>query len=349
MIEEISRKLLLDLVSVYTPPGYEHRLEYKIREWSEKLGYDKFYVDDVGNIFLKRGGGRKSILLAGHLDTVPGELEVKIIDDEVYGRGAVDAKGSLTSFILGGALAEKLNVEVVVGCMVHEESDGLGARNLLHSKIRPDYIIVGEPTNLAIAVAYRGSIYLQVRSQAVGGHSSTPYITDSALRKLIKFIELVESRFNGSRFEEITAVTTMLKSGDWFSKIPEYGEASMNIRFPPNINAEEIVKTVREIAEHVGVDVDFESIEMPVQISLNTEIVHLLMKSLIKNGLKPRIVRKTGTSDMNTLISISKNICAFGPGDSRLAHTRYEKIRISDVITGAKVISSLIELLSEKS
>lgn len=344
---EFARDLLLDLVRVHTPPKYEYRLVPVIREWSDKLGYDEFYVDDVGNIFLRRGSRGKTVLLAGHLDTIPGEIDTKLDRDTIYGRGAVDAKGPLAAFMIGGILAslESSISRVYVAGLVREEDDGLGSRHLVEKSFKSDHIIVGEPTNLGIAVAYRGSITIRVSANTFGGHSSAPHVGESALDKLIRFINIVNTKFNGVDFDEVSCAFTMLRAGDWLNNLPKNGEAYANIRYPPGRDLEDILDEVGEIARDIGVKLDILSFEKPVRVSVNTAVVRALIRSILRFGMKPRIVKKTGTSDMNTLVAISRSITAFGPGDSRLAHTDHEKINVDEVVSAAKIIShALIEL-----
>ncbi len=347
-VEELAKKLILDLVSEYTPPGHEYKLAPIIRGWADELGYDEFYTDEVGNIFLRYGSHGRTILLASHLDTVPGKVDVKVVQDTVYGRGVIDAKGPLTAFIVGAALdrSRMSNCKVYVGGLVREEDDGLGAKYLVEKDFRSDHIIIGEPTNLGIAIAYRGSILIKVSANAIGGHSSAPYIGSSALDKLIEFINIVKSRFNGESFDEVSCAFTMLKAGDWPSSLPREGEAYANIRYPPKYSSDNIIEEIKDIAQKVGVGLEFLSVEKPVEVSVNTEVVRALVRGVLRLNLKPRIVKKTGTSDMNTLAVISKSIAAFGPGDSRLAHTDYEKIKIGDIVTASNVVSNALMELS---
>ena len=345
---ELAKELLINLVSVYTPPRYEFRLIPVLREWADKLGYDEFYVDDVGNIFLRRGSHGRTILLAGHLDTVPGKTDAKLFQDTIHGRGAVDAKGPLAAFILGAGLSnlEGCNSKVYVAGLVREEDDGLGSRHLVESGFKSDHIIVGEPTNLGVAVAYRGSISISVSVSTLGGHSSAPYIGESALDKLIQFINMVKARFNGEKFDEVSSAFTILRAGDWPGNLPKKGEAYLNIRYPPGRYSEDIITEIREMAQNSGVELQILGLEKPVEVSVNTPVVRALVRSILGSDLKPRIVKKTGTSDMNTLITISKSITAFGPGDSRLAHTDYEKIKIDEVVTASRIISNALKELS---
>ena len=165
--ERSAADILLRLIKVYTPSGEERRLHGILKEIARRLGYDEAYGDEVGNFIMSYGEGAP-ILLASHIDTVPGELEAGIREGRVYGRGAVDAKGPLTAMILGAAMAQPhvRNLRVFVAGLAREETDGRGARYLIEKGFRAEHILIGEPTGLGIAVAYRGSVTAEVDAEA---------------------------------------------------------------------------------------------------------------------------------------------------------------------------------------
>lgn len=345
--EEQVAKMLIRLLGEYTPPGSEPKLYKTLSNLCGSLGFEECYVDEVGNFLASYGRG-DVILLASHLDTVPGKLKVSYDGKLVYGRGAVDAKGPLLSYILGAhqAFERVKGVKVIIAGLVREELDGLGAKHLVEKKLKADHVLVGEPTGFGIAVAYRGSITAEAHAGARGGHSSAPYAGESALDKMLGFVNEVRSRFRGSSYDEVTSTVTMLRSGDWPSKLPEEAKAYVNIRFPSPIEVSSILSEVHEIASRHGVELRTVDATPPVKVRLSVKAVRALVRGCLRSGVKPRIVRKTGTSDMNVLVSLTRSIAAFGPGDSKLAHTSLEKIAVKDLIKAASIVSAAIEELS---
>lgn len=345
----VIRELLFDLVDTYTPPGFESRLHPVLERWVERLGYEESYVDDVGNFFARRGRGSTTILLASHLDTVPGRLEAGADGEEVWGRGAVDAKGSLASMLLGASLAVKEvdGLKTYVAGLVGEEADGRGARHLIETGFRAEHIVIGEPTSLGVAVAYRGSLSLKTLAKARGGHTSAPYMGESALDKLLEFLKDVKAHYGGKSYEEPTSAVTVLRAGDWPGSLPESAEARINIRFPTPMTAEEVLENVKGLAARWGVAVEVVGIDEPVEVKMNAPVVRALIRGLLRTGVKPRLVKKTGTSDMNLLKKITSSIAAFGPGDSRLAHTRKERIKLKEVERAAHVLASTLSELAK--
>ncbi|MDW8083977.1 MAG: M20/M25/M40 family metallo-hydrolase [Candidatus Caldarchaeum sp.] len=343
---------LVQLLEVYTPPGEERRLERTWYRICGELGYRDVWRDEVGNYFAAVGRGDRTVMLVSHVDTVPGELRVKVSEGRISGRGAVDAKGPLSAMLLaGGYLADKLrNIRLIVAGLVDEEGMGSGAKKLVEEDVKADSIIIGEPTGtVGIAVSYRGSVSVRVRAFAKGGHASAPYIAESALEKILSLWKLVQQEFGGKRYEEITSALTTLHAGDWMSRIPEKAEGTVNIRFPHPYSSKEILAKLEEFVKIAQCEMQVVDITEPVVTSVSNAAARALQRAMLKLGLKAKIVKKTGTSDMNTLVALTKNIVACGPGDSTLAHTAMEAVEIKDIITATKIYAEFAKLMdSEK-
>jgi LysW-gamma-L-lysine carboxypeptidase len=96
--------------------------------------------------------------LLGHIDTVPGEIPVRVVDGVLYGRGAVDAKGPLACFTDAVAkVGAKEGWQLVVIGAVEEERDSEGVRFVVN-QYKPDFAIIGEPNQWdRVALGYKGS------------------------------------------------------------------------------------------------------------------------------------------------------------------------------------------------
>jgi len=341
-------RLLVQLLEVYTPPGQERRLEHAWQRVCRELGYPKIWRDESSNYFASYGEGEKVIMLASHVDTVPGELPVRIADDRVFGRGAVDAKSSVACMLVGAIAArgQLSDVKVVVAGLADEEGMGRGAKKLVEEGFEADHIIVGEPTGVnGIATSYRGSVTIRVNAKAKGGHSSAPYMAESALDKILDLWRNIQTEFHGRRFEEVTSALTTLHAGDWATRMPDSAEATINIRYPSPHRATTILEKVRQQTEKVGCSITVLDATDPVESSVSAKTARALTRAMLKLGIRPRILKKTGTSDMNTLYAVTDDIVACGPGDSLLAHTSDEQVKVSDMGTAARLYAlALFEL-----
>jgi len=109
---------LQELISIPSPSGEEDAVGDFLVEKMESLGY-RAHRDEVGNAVgvVGEDGAEREIVLLGHMDTVPGEVPIRRDGSRLYGRGSVDAKGPLATFVLAAArVAPKLeNVRIVVG------------------------------------------------------------------------------------------------------------------------------------------------------------------------------------------------------------------------------------------
>lgn len=339
-------EVLLELLSKYTPTGMEERLAETMRVLARKLGYDSFEIDSAGNYLLRKGSGARVLLLAGHVDTVPGELGYGLRGSEVYGRGAVDAKGPLAAMLVGASMAriDPAAAAVIVAGLVDEEGEGRGAQALLSRELRPEGVVIGEPTGgNGIAVSYRGSLTVKIYATARGGHSSAPYMGESALDRLLDAIQDIRLSFAGRSYENPTSAVTMIRAGDWPTKLPEAAEAVVNIRYPPGIESLSILERVEATVTLHRCKMEVLDLTEPVETRLSSPVVRALTRSILKHGGKPRILKKTGASDMNILYRLTSNIAAYGPGNSLLAHTSEEAVSVAELEFAARVIAGAVE------
>ena len=169
-------------VSIYSPSGEESEfasfLFFELRERSLKPR-----IDGAGNVIAEVGTGEPSLLLCGHMDTVPGELEVKRVGNILQGRGACDAKGALLSMLFAFEdIALEVNGipqigKVIFAAVVEEETTSFGLKELLRKNLRADAAIFGEPGGAGkVTIGYRGHIPVAIEVQTEDAHASAPWL-----------------------------------------------------------------------------------------------------------------------------------------------------------------------------
>ncbi|AEM39592.1 N-acetyl-ornithine/N-acetyl-lysine deacetylase [Pyrolobus fumarii 1A] len=332
------------LVEVYAPTGEEERLHPVLREIAEELGAD-YVIDEVGNFFIVSGDGHPNIVLVSHLDTVPGELPVRVEGTTVWGRGAVDARAPLLAMVYAAALY-KGPCTVWGGGVVAEEGDSRGAWHLVRKGVKPDYIIIGEPSGTTgVVIGYRGSAPSRVVCRGRGGHGASPWDADSALEKLIDYYVSLRNR-SGRSFNEITAVATIIRAGDYPNKLPEEAVAHLDVRVPPGKSIEDVRAFLEEGLPR-DCRVEVLGYTPGIRVRPNDPVPRALIRGLIREGAKPRILLKHGTSDMNILAQVARSIAAYGPGDSRLAHSTEERVDAKEVLLATRVLIHAIRELCE--
>ena len=135
-------------------------VEWLVMRMSER-GF-RASVDDAGNAVGEIGDGPRHVVLLGHIDTVAGEIHVRVEDGELVGRGAVDAKGPLAAFVAAASDAVPGVRVTVVGAVEEESPTSKGARYRA-TLPAPDWCVIGEPSSWdAITVAYKGRLAMRV-------------------------------------------------------------------------------------------------------------------------------------------------------------------------------------------
>ncbi|MEM3079250.1 MAG: M20/M25/M40 family metallo-hydrolase, partial [Thermoproteota archaeon] len=183
---------LVKLLSKYSPSGEEEDAQQEVFSLLLANGFENVRRDPVGNVLGEKGDGGRTLLFCSHVDTVPGFIEVRLESGRIFGRGAVDAKASLTAMALAASTYSSRSLRLVYSSVVGEESDSKGVRRLLEEIPAPDYVVIGEPTGMrAAAVAYRGSATVSIRVSTQGGHSSSPLDDFNAIVQTMRLVEHV--------------------------------------------------------------------------------------------------------------------------------------------------------------
>jgi putative selenium metabolism hydrolase len=170
-----------------------------------KLGFDEVHLDRMGNILGWIGDGPKKLLYDSHIDTVgignPDEWQWdpfvgKIENGVFFARGACDEKGSTPGMIYGLALARDLGLldgytAYYFGNM-EEWCDGIAPHALVEVEgVRPDYVVIGEPTRMQVYRGHKGRVEMQIVSSGKSAHAASNHLGDNAIYKLLPIIEKI--------------------------------------------------------------------------------------------------------------------------------------------------------------
>jgi [amino group carrier protein]-lysine/ornithine hydrolase len=341
-------ELLVGLLRQYSPTGQETGAVQFLVDAMHNLGYTAS-VDPAGNAVGILGSGPRRLMLVGHIDTVSGEIDVQTNGDLLYGRGAVDAKGSLACFTAAAArLGSRPGWTITVIGAVGEEGSSPGAKYIREAYPPPACLVIGEPSGWnQVTLGYKGSLWLKYALQQPAAHSAGP--TPSACDQAINFIEQLgayASQYNNGksrRFDQLTySVREMTSSQDGFSDTAGLG---INLRLPPGINLGSLPEELSELA-NPGALTLYEGLPA-YRSEKNTPLVRAFLAAVRQAGGKPGFILKSGTSDMNVLAPAWDCPClAYGPGDSNLDHTPQEHISLEEYLKGIEVMTSAISHLT---
>ncbi len=341
---------LIGLVSQYSPSGQERGAVEWLAGRMKSLGYGDVFIDDAGNAVGIMGNGSKQVVLLGHIDTVPGEIKIEQIDNLLYGRGSVDAKGPLACFV---DAVTKVGVKgdwqfVVIGA-VEEERDSDGARFVL-DQYKPDFAIIGEPNQWdRVALGYKGSAWAHVTVKRGQAHTASGEETaaEAAIDAWLKIKSYVDS-FNADKqkaFDKLLLTLRGMESGS--GDFEQWARLNVGVRLPVEVTPDDWYGKLKEILS----EVDIERLGYAVPAwgcEKNTKLVRSFLSGIRSRGGEPRFVYKTGTADLNIVVPVWKcPAVVYGPGDSSLDHTPNEHISLDDYQKAVDVLAEALLKLTE--
>jgi putative selenium metabolism hydrolase len=168
-----------------------------------RLGFAEVRFDKMGNILGRIGHGPQVIVYDSHIDTVGigdratwgwDPFEGKVEDGLLYARGACDEKGSTPGMVYGLALARDLGLlegftAYYFGNM-EEWCDGIAPNSFVEvdPQIRPDFVVIGEPTKMQVYRGHKGRVELQITASGRSAHAASHHLGDNALYKMLAII-----------------------------------------------------------------------------------------------------------------------------------------------------------------
>src|SRR5512139_2593489 len=170
-------QFLRDICATPSMDGQLKDVGERIGAEMAKLGFDEVRFDKMGNIMGRIGSGKRVILYDSHIDTVGiGDADSwgfdpfkgKVENGDLYARGACDEKGSTPGMVYGLAIANDLGLLEQVTAYyfgnMEEWCDGIAPNAFVEvdPKVRPDYVVIGEPTKMQIYHGHKGRIELKI-------------------------------------------------------------------------------------------------------------------------------------------------------------------------------------------
>lgn len=340
---------LIGLVSQYSPSGQERgAVEWLVTRMKE-LGYTDAFIDSAGNAVGVMGQGPQQVVLFGHIDTVPGEIQVQVEDDQLFGRGTVDAKGPLACFV--DAVAQvgiQDGWQFVVMGAVEEERDSDGARYAA-DQYTPDLLIVGEPNQWdRVALGYKGSAWANITVRREQAHTASGEETaaESAVDVWLKIKAHVDA-FNVDKQKAFDKLLLTLRGMESDSnEFEQWARLRVGVRLPVDVSPADWYQKLCDVA--VGADVEPTGYAVPAwSCEKNTALVRAFLSGIRSQGGEPRFVYKTGTADLNILAPVWKcPALVYGPGDSGLDHTPNEHILLHDYVNAVSVLGHVLLKIS---
>jgi acetylornithine deacetylase len=249
------------------------------------------------------------IVFSTHMDTVPPFIPSSEDNENIYGRGACDAKGIIAAQITACQRLRKEGMAVAMLFVVGEERDSQGAKVANENPLGNRYLINGEPTENRIAVASKGILRVEVIARGKMAHSAYPELGDSAIDKLLDALcRLRELKLpTNAEVGPSTMNIGILEGGRAPNVISDFAKAHLLYRLvgPSETLRRQIVETVGGLAE----------------VEFVLEIPFARLKAV--PGIETMVA--AFTTDIPALSNWGEPVL-LGPGSIHVAHTEREYI-----------------------
>jgi putative selenium metabolism hydrolase len=369
--EELAN-LLQRLIRIRSYSGEEKEIVEFILDTMQYYGFDDQHPDGLGNAVGRLGDGPIKILYDAHIDTVQvtdeeswihPPFEGRIVDGIIYGRGAVDEKAAMAGFLMAGKILKALYPNGglpfslwVVGSVMEEDCDGYPLRHLIEQEgFRPDYVLLGEPTDLKVFRGQRGRMEMEITTTGKAAHGAhnrrginaiykmNPIVR--AIEKLDRSLPPVQPLGRGS-----ITVSDIRSHGPSLCSVPDHCRIHIDRRLTVGETRESSLAQLEEIVQKHGGEAVVSVPEYAatswkgtafaqeayfptwimdedhplVQAGLNTARTVLGKKS--KSGFWSFSTNGVATAGRHELPTIG-----FAPGKEELAHSTREEIVLRDL------------------
>lgn len=348
---------------------HEKEVTTEIKKMMEEAGFDEVKIDGLGNVIGRIGNGKKIIAIDGHIDTVDlGNLDDwefdplggEIKEGFVLGRGTTDQTGGPVAAITAGRILKELGLEndvtlYVTATVMEEDCDGLCWKYIVEEdKIKPDCVIVTEPTNLNIYRGHRGRMEIEVSFHGLSAHGSAPergknaiYMASRAALEIEKLNErLADDPFLG---KGSVTISEFVSSSPSLCAVSDFAKIHLDRRLTWGEDKELALNEVRNIVEGMNAKVELLQYEETAYTGLKygMEKYYPTWKieedhPVIQTGVKaykelfnqtPVVDKWTFSTNGVTINGIYKiPVIGFGPGNEELAHAPNEKVPIEHLV-----------------
>ena len=312
----------------------QHQIPYH-REQNNIWAYNKFYDQS-----------KPTILLNSHHDTVKPNKSYTLNpfepiekDGKLFGLGSNDAGGALVSLLATFVYfydKENLNYNLVMTATAEEEISGVNGVESIYSKLGDiEFAIVGEPTEMHLAIAEKGLLVLDCLAKGTPSHAAHPN-NDNALLNAVDDILWFRSYSFPKKSEllgEVKMTVTVIHAGEQHNVVPDKCQFTVDVRTTENYSNTEVYEIIQQ---HIKSEVTPRSLRLN---SSSIPLEHPFVQAGIAYGRK---TYGSPTSSDQAVIPCAS--LKMGPGLSTRSHSADEYIFLDEIKDG---ISIYINVLSK--
>jgi len=385
-------KQLIAMQSHKLCEGREAAIGRFLVEWFTERGIEaelQPVVDGRSNVIARiPGGDGPSVMLCGHLDTVPaGDMAdafaPRMEEGVLRGRGACDMKGAVAAMCCAIAARAAENAERSLGDdeaestlgglagdlvflgTVDEETGGLGVQAAMDSGLRTDFAIVGEPTNLRVTIAHKGACFVRITLTGRGAHGSCPEEGVSAVSHAARIVRAIEEELRpklANCTHALLGCSTVnvgrVSGGTQPNIVAEHCEIDIDRRTVPGDGdpVTELKGLVSGICDGVE-GLSFDVAEMPMtsvvphtalETQENSPLAQAAMAACREAGLPADPVGVTYWTDGGHLAANGIETIILGPGDIADAHGPRDRVREDHLTIAVALYRAAISALRNR-
>jgi acetylornithine deacetylase len=268
VIDLLKQLVAIDSVNPSLAPraAGEGEIAEFVRRWATETGLDAKVLEETRgrpSVIVRSGrnGAGRTLLLCGHVDTVAlvgmtEPLTPRIDGDRLYGRGAYDMKAGLAAALVACREAARsgLSGEVVVAAVADEEHSSIGVREALRH-VSADTAIVTEPTELEVAVAHRGFVWVEIEVIGKAAHGSRPQLGVDAILKtgpILVALDELDRQLRRQTHPRLTPGNlhgSLISGGTGESTIPARCVLTLERRTLPGETVADVEREVTEVLD----------------------------------------------------------------------------------------------------
>jgi putative selenium metabolism hydrolase len=376
---------LREMIAIPSMSGKEEAVIQRIKKEMEKIGYHNIRIDPLGNLLGIMGSGNRMIALDGHCDTVgignPDTWKLDPFkgdyrDNIIYGRGACDQKGGLAAAIYAGKILKEIGIPdnislLVTASVLEEDFEGLCWQYILdEDKIRPEAVLLTEPSNLGIRIGQRGRMEMKVKTRGISCHGSAPERGENAIYKMAAIIRDIEQlnkelpiKSQSLLGKGTVTVTDVRSSAPSLCAVPDSATLHLDRRL---VEGETMDTSVKEISNLPSVSVKASDVQVTVpeyNIKSYTGLVYpvkayypmwLMERTHPLVQCAERAYQKqfsqeaeVGVWAFSTNGVVTKGwedipTIGFGPGKEEFAHTPYDQVSENSLVEAMKFYAAFV-------
>ena len=370
-----------DIVAIPSMEGQIGVVGERVAQEMRDLGFDEVRFDKMGNILGRLGDGGKQLVYDSHIDTVGiGSIESwnwdpfegKIEDGVLFARGACDEKGSTPGMVYGLSISRDLGLldgwTVWYFGNMEEWCDGIAPNAFVEVDpgVRPDYVVIGEPTNMQIYRGHKGRLEMEIVAKGRSAHAASNHLGDNALYKLLPIIAAIrdmEQQLGDHDFlghGKIT-VTDLKVETPSINAVPDKATICIDRRMTFGETREGVLAQIDKLIpdEHRDTmslrvlfydEPSYTGFVFPVEKYFPAWLLaddHVLSRAgQVTRKLCGLVDTPTGKWDFSTNGTYwagKENIpsIGFGPGNEETAHTVHDSVSLEDVVKATEFYALL--------